>query len=100
MSTPRERLIVILDALTKKELVSPGDIASETGLPRYMVLAAFQCLEALGVIEMVYSKGNHKLYAARPVASELLKLLKEGVEAPALAIIRRQVEGEATANAA
>ena len=78
----RERLIRILEVLTSRDIVAPGDVVVETGLPRYMVLAVMQCLEALGVIEQVYAKGSHKLYAATPLAAKLLHALKAGATRP------------------
>ncbi|MCE4614707.1 MAG: ArsR family transcriptional regulator [Desulfurococcales archaeon] len=41
---------------------APGDVVSETRLPRYLVLASFRCLEELGLIETLYSRGSYKLY--------------------------------------
>ncbi len=41
---------------------APGDVVAETRLPRYLVLASFRCLEELGFIKTLYSKGSYKLY--------------------------------------
>ena len=86
VESPRDRLVVVLREIVGKEVVAPGDVAARTGLPRYAVLAMFQCLEALGVISVVYSKGSHKLYTATPVASRLLEGLESGVEHPLYAV--------------
>jgi hypothetical protein len=83
----RERLSRILEAIVSRDLVSPGDVVVETGLPRYLVLAAFQCLEALGILEPVFSRGSYKLYTPRPLARKLLDALKAGVRDPLLAIV-------------
>jgi sugar-specific transcriptional regulator TrmB len=77
----------VLEALVARDFVSPGDVVVETGLPRYMVLAYMQCLEALGVVEPVYVKGSHKLYTVTPLAEKLLKALKEGARRPIEAIL-------------
>ncbi len=53
---------VILEALRRKGASNPGDIVADTGLPRYLVLAAFQILHELGYIKLVYNKGSHKVY--------------------------------------
>ncbi len=74
----RRRLITIVKALARKDVVSASDIVLETGLPRYYVLAVIQCLEALGFIELVYSRGSYKLYAPRPALERLLQALESG----------------------
>ncbi len=51
-----------MELLRDKEALAPGDAVSITGEPRYRVLAAFQCLEELGLIEKVYSRGTYKIY--------------------------------------
>ena len=85
----REKLVAILREIVSGRLVSPGDVVVRTGLPRYEVLGAFHVLEALGVIEAVYSRGNHKLYSPRPVAEKLLEVLEEGVSDPLEELARR-----------
>lgn len=87
MDASRERLRAILEVIVSKDVVSPGDAVVETGLPRYLVLAAFQCLEALGVIEPVFVKGSYKVYSATIYARKLLEALKSGAERPLLAIV-------------
>jgi len=84
--TARERLKEVLEVIVSKELVSPGDAVVETGLPRYLVLAAFQCLEALGVIEPAFVKGSYKVYTPTIYAKKLLKALEAG-EKPIVALI-------------
>ncbi|MET1128649.1 MAG: hypothetical protein ABWW70_04970 [Thermoproteota archaeon] len=77
MESARERLVSVLEAILRKNLASPGDVAAETGLPRYYVLSVFQCLEALGVIEPAYVRGSYKLYAPTSIASAMLRQLRE-----------------------
>ncbi len=62
----------ILEALEKKGAANPGDIVAETGLPRYLVLAAFHVLHELGMIELIYSKGSHKVYRISEKGREYL----------------------------
>jgi len=78
----RASLIKILRAILSTSLASPSDVVVKTGLPRYEVLAAFHILEALGVVKEVYSKGNHRLYVARPVAGRLLSVLESDADSP------------------
>ncbi|ABM80375.1 hypothetical protein [Hyperthermus butylicus] len=82
----RSRLISILKVIVSRDVVSPGDVVVETKLPRYLVLAAFQCLEALGIVEPVFTKGSYKLYTARSHAKKLLEALLAGAEDPILAL--------------
>ena len=63
---------VILEALRRKGASNPGDIVAETGLPRYLVLAAFQILHDLGYIKLVYNKGSHKVYVISDKGLEYL----------------------------
>ncbi len=60
-----------------RELVSPSDVVVATGLPRYSVLAMFQCLEAMGFVRPVYTRGSYKLYSATIYAKKLLDMLKK-----------------------
>jgi len=63
LSEDSELLIMkILKALRNRDAANAGDIVNMTGLPRYYVLAAFQILKELGFIELIYSKGSHKVY--------------------------------------
>ena len=91
----RARLIEILEAVTRSGYISPGDVVVATGLPRYLVLAAFQCLEALGIIEQVYSRGSYKVYTATMHARKLLDALKAGEPAPVLALLGSEEHQEA-----
>ena len=52
----------ILELLYEREALAPGDAVAIIGEPRYKVLAAFQCLEELGFIERVYSRGTYKIF--------------------------------------
>ncbi len=60
---------------------APGDVVSETRLPRYLVLASFRCLEELGFIETLYSRGSYKLYVLTDRGRELLEEHENIVEA-------------------
>lgn len=68
----------ILEAIAAADLVSPGDIVVKTGLPRYLILAAFQCLEALGLIEQVYVRGSYKVYTITMHGRKVLEALRAG----------------------
>ena len=73
----RSRLKRILESMVGR-VVTPGDVVSLTGLPRYEVLATFHVLEALGIIEVVNAKGNYRVYKLSGLGVELLKALQEG----------------------
>jgi hypothetical protein len=73
--------------LASREYVSPGDVVVATGLPRYLVLAMFQCLEALGVVEQVYSRGSYKVYTGTVYARKILDLLRSGEDTPVLTML-------------
>jgi len=83
----RDRLRAVLEVLASREYVSPGDVVVATGLPRYLVLAMFQCLEALGVVEQVYSRGSYKVYTGTVYARKILDILRSGSEAPVLSLL-------------
>jgi|ECHvirMinimDraft_2_1075157.scaffolds.fasta_scaffold12338_1 predicted transcriptional regulator len=75
MSTIR----MILEAL-EGEMSNPGEVVIKTKLPRYEVLAAFHILEELDLVEVVYSKGSHKVYQLTNKGLEVLEALKRGEE--------------------
>ncbi len=77
--SPKEKLESILSAL-KDRIASPSDVISATGLPRYEVLAAFHVLEALGLIETVYIRGNYKLYRLSKEGEKILSALLNGTK--------------------
>ncbi len=91
----RERLLKVLEAVVSRDYVSPGDVVVVTGLPRYIVLAFIQCLEALGALEPVYVRGSYKVYRATSLAGRLLNLLKAGAGVGLL----EQLEGASVASA-
>lgn len=66
--------MTILNAL-KDRIASPSDVIAVTGLPRYEVLAAFHVLEALGIVEVVYTRGNYKIYRLSETGKKLLDIL-------------------------
>ncbi len=65
---------MILNAL-KDRIASPSDVISITGLPRYEVLASFHILEALNIVEVVYIRGNYKIYRLSDAGRKLLEIL-------------------------
>ncbi len=71
----RRRLRLIINAMVGR-VVTPGDVVSLTGLPRYEVLATFHVLEALGVIEPLIEKGNYRVYRLTELGMRLLKALE------------------------
>ena len=79
MLTPREKLVMMLNAL-KDRIASPSDVISSTGLPRYEVLASFHILEALNIIEVVYVRGNYKLYKLSELGKKRLEALSNSKE--------------------
>lgn len=82
----RDRLRAVLEVLASREYVSPGDVVVATGLPRYLVLAMFQCLEALGLVEQVYSRGSYKVYTSTVYARKVLDILRSG-ESPVIPLL-------------
>jgi hypothetical protein len=79
LSEFRLRLKNILSSM-KDRLVTPGDVVSLTGLPRYEVLATFHILEALNIVELVNSKGNYRVYRLSELGIKLLKAIEKGDE--------------------
>jgi len=77
--SPREKVYMMLNAL-RDRIASPSDVIAMTGLPRYEVLAAFHVLEALSIIEVVYSRGNYKLYRLTKQGKVLLEALEKNLE--------------------
>ena len=75
----RKKLALILESL-RDRIATPSDIIAQTGLPRYEVLASFHILEALGIVSIVYSRGNYKLYSLTDIGRELLEVLNSGKE--------------------
>jgi len=63
----------------KSGAVNPGEVVVRTGLPRYEVLAAFHILEGMGLIELVYSRGSHKVYRLTKKGEEILEGLEKGL---------------------
>ncbi len=83
-------LVKILSLVSERGLLAPGDAASQLRAPRYRVLAAFHCLEELGLVEAVYKRGSYKVYRishlgeevlARLESSDLASILELGVSA-------------------
>jgi len=91
----------ILELLLEKKALAPGDAVALTGEPRYRVLASFQCLEELGLIEKVYSRGTYKIYQLSMTGEKLLKTAGANSLAEALEtlVLGLGVEGGAGAHA-
>jgi len=77
----RDRLRDIIKSMVGK-VVTPGDVVSYTGLPRYEVLATFHVLEALGIVEVINEKGNYRIYKLTSLGLKLLRALEsaQGLE--------------------
>lgn len=73
----------LIKIMSSFRVLSPGDAVSKTGMPRYLVLAAFKALEELGFIEPIYAKGTHRVYKLTPLAERFLEL---GIEDLALVV--------------
>lgn len=75
-------ILRILESLEEAGVAGPGDLVSQTGLPRYKVLAVVKCLEELGLVEAVYSKGSYRLYRLSRLGARLLEEARAGVAVP------------------
>ncbi|MEM0453603.1 MAG: hypothetical protein QXO98_03005 [Sulfolobales archaeon] len=97
LSEFRLRLKHILSSM-KDRVVTPGDVVSATGLPRYEVLATFHILEALNIVELVNSKGNYRVYRLSELGNKLLDALEREEEAliKVNELISEKVAAEAT----
>jgi len=73
----RAKLISILSHL-RDNISTPSDIVMRTGLPRYEVLGAFHVLEALGIVSIVHSRSNYKLYILSETGKNLETFLNGG----------------------
>lgn len=73
----RAKLISILSHLNNN-ILAPSDIVVKTGLPRYEVLGAFHTLEALGIVSIVHSRNNYKLYTLSDLGKRVLEILMNG----------------------
>ncbi|MEM1610085.1 MAG: hypothetical protein QXQ57_00380 [Sulfolobales archaeon] len=73
----KAKLISILSHL-KDSISAPSDIVMRTGLPRYEVLGAFHVLEALGIVSIVHSRSNYKLYTLSEIGKKILETLLNG----------------------
>ena len=77
----RELLIKLLDVIASGP-VSPSDVVTKTGLPRYIVLASFHILEALGIVRLIYSRGTYKVYVLSEIGMQVLSNLKKESDEP------------------
>ncbi len=67
----------ILALLRERGPMAPGDAVAALGEPRYRVLAAFHCLEELGLARKIYERGTYKLYHVSLAGETLLELARE-----------------------
>jgi predicted ArsR family transcriptional regulator len=67
----------ILEYLEASGPQGPGDVVAALGAPRYRVLAAFHCLEELGLVSPLYSKGTYKIYRITGQGRLLLRIAQE-----------------------
>ncbi len=67
----------ILEIAHDRGPIAPGDAVAATGEPRYKVLAAFQLLEELGLLDKVYSRGTYKIYNISITGKVLLERARE-----------------------
>ncbi|MEM2204001.1 MAG: hypothetical protein QXI22_06565 [Sulfolobales archaeon] len=74
---PRAKLVSILSHLDGN-ILAPSDVVLKTGLPRYEVLGAFHTLEALGIVSIVHSRNNYKLYTLSDLGRKVLRVLMDG----------------------
>lgn len=73
----RAKLISMLSHLNGS-ILAPSDVVVKTGLPRYEVLGAFHTLEALGIVTVVHSRNNYKLYTLSDLGKKILEILMSG----------------------
>lgn len=73
----RGLLASILELLDSEGPTSPGDAVISLGAPRYRVLSAFHCLEELGLVSALYSRGTYKIYTITERGRMLLKAAQE-----------------------
>ncbi|MEB2836218.1 MAG: hypothetical protein GSR80_000240 [Desulfurococcales archaeon] len=67
-------ILELLKALRSVGMASPGDMVAVTGMPRYLVLSAFKFMEELGLVDVVYSKGSHRIYRISVLGERLLNI--------------------------
>ncbi|MEB3844073.1 MAG: hypothetical protein LRS48_00140 [Desulfurococcales archaeon] len=70
-------MVSLLEVLAEKGPLAPGDAVSLVGAPRYRVLAAFHCLEELGLAAPLYSKGSYKIYSITEQGRAMLRIAGE-----------------------
>ena len=92
----KEILRRILEAMIEGP-VSPSDVVTRTRLPRYMVLASFHILEALGYVELLYSRGTYKVYVLSSKGRELLEELGVTERTPPRVESEEEAAGELAA---
>lgn len=70
-------LVEILEYLEREGPQAPGDVVAALRAPRYRVLAAFHCLEELGLAAPIYSRGSYKIYQVTEQGRALLRAAQE-----------------------
>ena len=73
----RGLLFSILELLDNRGPTSPGDAVISLGAPRYRVLSAFHCLEELGLVSALYSRGTYKIYTITERGRIILRAAQE-----------------------
>lgn len=93
----RAKLLSILSHLDNN-ILAPSDVVVKTGLPRYEVLGAFHTLEALGIVSVVHSRNNYKLYTLSELGKRVLEILMRGDSLEDLAGLGGSEEGGSDAH--
>ncbi|MCE4628414.1 MAG: hypothetical protein F7C34_04620 [Desulfurococcales archaeon] len=70
-------LVEILEYLEREGPQAPGDVVAALRAPRYRVLAAFHCLEELGLAVPLYSRGSYRIYQISEAGRQLLRQAQE-----------------------
>ncbi len=81
----------IMEVLAEEGPLTPGDAVVKLGAPRYRVLAAFHCLEELGLAAPIYSRGSTRIYTLTTTGRLALKAASE--EGGLASVMQRIVEG-------
>ncbi len=77
-------ILRVLELLRDHGPLGPGDAVAATGAPRYRVLAAFHCLEELGLARKIYERGTYKVYQISMAGEALLDAARSSGLAGAL----------------
>jgi predicted ArsR family transcriptional regulator len=80
----------IMEVLSEEGPLTPGDVVVRLGAPRYRVLAAFHCLEELGLAAPIYSRGSTRIYTLTTTGRAALKIASE--EGGLASVVQRILE--------